>query len=538
MRLLKNLSSFFLLTVLCVLSPAVLAEYKLNMTQGVTPTSHAIYGLHMMVFWICVAIGIVVFSMMMYSLIMHRKSRGAVAAQFHEHTTVEVIWAIIPFIILVAMAIPATRVLLLMDDESDSDMNIKITGYQWKWHYDYIDDGIKYFSNLSTPAAQIKNQEPKGQHYLLEVDRPLVVPVNKKIRFFVTSNDVIHSWWVPAFGVKRDAVPGFIHEAWAKVEKPGIYRGQCAELCGVNHGFMPIVVEAKTEEDYQAWINEQKKELAQKSQASTKTWTKEELMQKGEQEYLTYCSACHQPTGLGLPPTFPALKGSKIATGPIAEHIDRVLNGVKGTAMQAFGGQLSEDDLAAIITYERNAWGNNMGDVVQPTDIIVAKGGTPPAASAATKEPAIESKAEIAADKKEPATAAEEQDKALSEEPAPVITTLDTYREYDYDDLMKMGEEVYLRVCAVCHQPNGKGIPPTFPSLADSKIVNGTVEDHIDRVTKGVKGTAMQSFTEQLNPLEIAAVITYERNAWKQGGDKETVQPKDVTNNKDNEKGE
>lgn len=355
-----------------------------NMPIGVTPTSHAIYQLHMTVFWICVGIGVIVFSVMLYALIMHRKSRGVTPAKFHEHPGLEITWAIIPFIILVLMAIPATKVLMNMSDDSHADLTIKITGYQWKWRYEYLDYGISFFSNLTTPQDQIHNKQAKNPHYLLEVDNPLVVPTHKKIRLLVTGNDVIHSWWVPSLGVKMDGIPGFIHSVWTKITEPGIYRGQCAELCGVNHGFMPIVVEAKTEEEFAKWVATQSTSKTLRSQGkavASKQWTKEELMNAGQKVYEATCAVCHKPDGTGMPPAFPPMKDSKIATGPVAKHIDMVLNGVAGTAMQAFGTQLTDDDIAAVITYERNAWGNDdvskwgkeAGGIVQPIDISKAR---------------------------------------------------------------------------------------------------------------------------------------------------------------------
>lgn len=349
------------------------AEYHLNMRPGVTSFSQGAYDIHTMVMWICVGIGIVVFGAMIFSILFHRKSRGAVAAEFHDNLKLEIVWTIIPFIILASMAIPATKVLLAMEDTSNSDMSIKVTGYQWKWHYDYLGEDISYFSNLSTPIEEIHNKATKEEHYLREVDNHLVVPVNKKVRLLFTSNDVIHSWWVPAFGVKKDAIPGYINESWFKTDKVGTYRGQCAELCGVNHGFMPIVVDVKSQEDYDSWVAS-KKQLAAAAEASAnKTWTKDELIEHGKKVYSTTCVACHQATGEGIPNVFPALKGSAIATGDVAAHINIVLHGKPGTAMQAFGPQLSDADLAALITYERNAWGNNTGDVVQPADIKAAR---------------------------------------------------------------------------------------------------------------------------------------------------------------------
>jgi cytochrome c oxidase subunit 2 len=345
----------------------------LNMTPGVTDVSHKVYNLHMLIFEICVVICIGVFAVLIYSIVKHRKSKGAKAASFHESTTVEIIWTTIPFLILVGMAIPATKTLLALEDTRDSDMSIQVTGYQWKWKYDYLDEGISFFSTLSTPRAEIENKEAKDEHYLLEVDNPIVVPINKKIRFLFTSNDVIHSWWVPDLGWKQDAVPGFINDAWTELKEPGTYRGKCAELCGKDHGFMPIVLVAKTEEDYEAWVKQQKASAAAAAAASTQTLSKDELMAKGEKVYNTICVACHQAGGAGIPGVFPALKGSKIATGPIADHLHIVLHGKPGTAMQAFGEQLNAVDLAAVITYERNAFGNNTGDVIQPSDVAAAK---------------------------------------------------------------------------------------------------------------------------------------------------------------------
>jgi cytochrome c oxidase subunit 2 len=349
------------------------ADYALNLPRGVTPISQDAYDLHMLILWICVAIGVVVFGAMFISIISHRKSRGAVAAQFHESTTVEIIWTIIPFLILIGMAIPATKALIAMEDTSDSDLSIKVTAYQWKWGYDYLDEGISFFSTLSTPKEEIYNEKDKGENYLLEVDNPVVVPANKKVRLLITASDVIHAWWVPTLGMKKDAIPGFVNEMWFKIEEPGTYRGQCAELCGKDHGFMPIVVVAKTEEEYSQWVADQKLASNAAAADAQRSWGKDELMAKGEQVYATGCAACHQASGEGIPGAFPALKGGAIATGPVDAHIDLVLNGKAGTAMAAFGSQLSDADLAAVITYERNAWGNATGDIVQPSDIKAAR---------------------------------------------------------------------------------------------------------------------------------------------------------------------
>ena len=367
---------------------SALAEYGLNMPRGATAISREVYDLHMLIFWICVAIGVVVFGVMFYSMFKHRKSQGVVAAQFHESTAAEIAWTIIPVIILIAMAIPATQTLLKMADVENSDITIKVTGYQWKWRYDYIDQSVGdqsvgdqsvgnqnvgFFSVMSTPRDQIENREAKGEHYLREVDRPLVLPIGKKIRFLVTSNDVLHAWGVPDFAIKIDAIPGFINETWTRSDTPGIYRGQCVELCGKDHGFMPIVIDARTETDYLAWMEEQKSAALALAEDPDKVWAMDELMSKGESVYATNCAGCHLAGGEGVPGAFPALKGSKIATGPIADHLKIVLQGKTGTAMGAFDSQLSDSELAAVMTYERNAWGNNTGDIVQPTQVKAAR---------------------------------------------------------------------------------------------------------------------------------------------------------------------
>ena len=348
-----------------------LAEYPLNLTEGVTEISKKVYDLHMLIFWICVVICVGVFAVLIYSIINHRKSKGAVPATFHESTTIEIIWTTIPFLVLVGMAVPATTTLLALEDTRDPDMSIQVTGYQWKWKYDYLDEDISFFSVLTTPREQITGAAEKGENYLVEVDNPIVVPINKKIRFLITSNDVIHSWWVPALGWKQDAVPGFINDAWTQLSEPGTYRGKCAELCGKDHGFMPIVLVAKTEEDYQAWVKEQQGAAAAEAAAAKKTWTMDDLMARGKEVYTTNCLACHQAGGEGIPAAgFPALTGGKIATGPVDAHLDIVVNGSKvNPAMAAFGPQLSDVDIAAVVTYERNALGNSTGDMVQPSDV-------------------------------------------------------------------------------------------------------------------------------------------------------------------------
>ncbi len=349
------------------------ADYALNLRRGITPISHEIYDLHMLILWVCVAIAALVFTVMFISIVKHRKSKGAKPAQFHESTTVEIIWTIVPFLILVGMAIPATKALVMMEDTSNSDLSIKVTGYQWKWGYDYLDEGVSFISTLTTPREQIENKQEKGINYLLEVDNPVVVPVNKKVRLLITANDVLHAWWVPDLGMKKDAIPGFVNEMWFKAEKEGTYRGQCAELCGKDHGFMPIVVIVKNEADYQQWVTEQQGRMAAASAGADREWAMAELMERGEKVYAGNCAACHQANGAGVPGAFPGLKGSAIATGPKAAHLDIVLNGKPGTAMGAYAGQLNDVDLAAVITYERNAWGNNAGDLVQPSEIKAAR---------------------------------------------------------------------------------------------------------------------------------------------------------------------
>ena len=368
-----------LLWLLLILPLPIRAQTRFNMTTGVTDISQKVYGLHMTILLICVVIGVIVFGIMFWAIIHHRKAKGAQAAQFHESTKVEILWTLIPFVILICMAIPATRTLIAMEDASQSDLTVQITGSQWKWHYSYFEQGVSFYSRTTTAPAQIQGQEPKGEHYLREVDEVLVLPTDRKIRFLMTSDDVIHSWWVPAFAIKKDAVPGFINETWTRINEPGIYRGQCAELCGKNHGFMPIVVEAKTAADFDAWLAEAKAKQVQaqtdeQSQLASQM-TQAELMTLGEQVYQRICAACHQPNGQGLPGAFPSLKGSQLILNDKAAHLHIVLYGKPGTAMQSFDKQLSTKELAAVITYERNAWGNDTKDVVQPSDIEQARAG-------------------------------------------------------------------------------------------------------------------------------------------------------------------
>jgi cytochrome c oxidase subunit 2 len=340
-----------------------------NMPIGVTPISQDVYGLHMTMFWWCVGIGVVVFGVMFYSMIVHRKSNGAKASNFHDSLGLEITWTLLPFVILIIMAVPATSSLVKLYDTSESDVDIVVTGYQWYWGYEYLDEDVKLISRLSTPQEQIRNEAEKGPNYLMEVDEPLVIPINKKVRFLVTSNDVIHAWWVPALAVKRDAIPGYINESWAKVEKPGIYRGVCAELCGAQHGFMPIVVKAVEQDEYDAFLAERKELAAKVKELAKKKFTLDELMVQGEKVYGQACVACHGVNGEGG--VGAAIAGSAIANGDIAAHIDIIVNGSKNNAlMGAYKDTMSEVDIASVITFQRNSFGNKTGDVVQPIDIL------------------------------------------------------------------------------------------------------------------------------------------------------------------------
>jgi cytochrome c oxidase subunit II len=349
---------------------------QLNMSPGVTSAGQAIYDLHMVILWICVVIGVLVFGVMLYSIIYHRKSRGFKASNFHESTKVEIAWTVVPFLILIGMAVPATSTLIHVYDTDDAEMDILVTGYQWKWKYEYLNengDNVSFFSNLRTPQSEVYNSEEKGEHYLLEVDEPVVIPVDTKVRLLVTANDVIHSWWVPELAVKRDAIPGFINETWTRADEVGIYRGQCAELCGKDHGFMPIVVNVVSKEDYAAWLDKKQQQAAQIKELMAQTFTMDELVARGKGVYEGYCAACHGVNGqggLGTP-----IAGSAVATGDISGHLQIGINGVPGSLMQAFGGQLNDVDMAAVLTYQRNAFGNNMGDMVQPIDVFNHKQG-------------------------------------------------------------------------------------------------------------------------------------------------------------------
>jgi len=360
--------------ILCLVAVGAIAEEatwnSLNMPKGVTEVSQAAYDIHMIMIWICTVIGVAVFGFMFYVMFAHRKSKGVTPANFHENLTVEILWTIVPALILIVMAVPATTALLKVYDTENPDIDIKVTGYQWKWQYEYIGEGVKFMSELRTPQDEIYGRAPKGEHYLREVTEPLVIPTNKKVRFLITGNDVIHSWWVPDFAVKRDAIPGLFTAAWAKTDQAGIYVGECTELCGKGHAFMPIVVEVKEEAEYDEWLAAKKEEAVIYQSTIGKEWTDAELMAKGESVYAISCAGCHQAKGEGIPGVFPGLVDSSIVTGPVEDRIGILINGVAGSAMQSFADQLSEVDIAAVIHYKRNSWGNEMGDTVQPIDIL------------------------------------------------------------------------------------------------------------------------------------------------------------------------
>jgi cytochrome c oxidase subunit 2 len=353
---------------------------EINMTRGVTPQSVVNYQLHMVILWICVVIGVIVFSAMFISIVLHRKSRGHEPASFTHSTKAEIAWTVVPVLILVVMAVPATRALINMEVAPETEMTVKITGFQWRWHYQYMEDEIQFVSSLhpdSNAARRLHSGTDPAtvENYLLEVDKPLVLPAETKIKFLITADDVIHSWWVPALGWKKDAIPGFINEAWTEILEPGVYRGQCAELCGKDHGFMPIVLNVLPKPEYRAWVEQQRRDMAHDQADIERLWTRQELMDLGADVYATQCATCHQAEGQGLAPGFPALAGSEVATGPLQDHIDVVLHGRDGTAMQAWGTMLSASDIAAALTYTRNAFGNETGDVVQPQTIARIKNG-------------------------------------------------------------------------------------------------------------------------------------------------------------------
>ena len=372
-NLFKNLNQKIFLLVVFITAPSINADwFALNMTRGITDISNEVFELHMLIFWICVVIGVLVFGVMFYSMYAHTKKKNPVPATFTDNHKLEIAWTIVPFLILIAMAVPASKTLVKIYDDEAGDVNIQVTGYQWKWQYNYLEDDISFFSNLSTDMDEINNLVPKGEHYLQEVDEMVVIPAGKKVRFLITANDVIHSWWMPAFAIKQDAIPGFVNTAWTKVDKPGVYRGKCTELCGKNHGFMPIVVKVVEQEEYNQWVDEKKQTAIKMAELTTKDWTAQELVERGESVYAVNCVACHQTNGQGIPGIFPALAGSDIVMNQKDKNIEILMEGVQGAAMNSFS-YLSEVELAAVITYTRQSWGNaenGDGEIVVPKDIV------------------------------------------------------------------------------------------------------------------------------------------------------------------------
>lgn len=516
-------------------------RYALNLMQGQTQLSNDVYDLHMLILWICVLVGVGVFGTMFYSIYHHRKSKGHVAEQFHENTTVEIIWTIIPAVILIAMAIPATKTLVEMDDVQDSDMTVKVTGWQWKWEYDYLDSGIHFFSSLDEASNRARQLNSKIDarsipHYLLRVDEPLVIPVNKKIRFVFTAADVLHSWWVPDLGWKKDAIPGFINEAWTSVAKPGIYRGQCTELCGKDHGFMPVVVIAMEQGDYDTW--KQNKIDEQKQGNDDSDQPHDQLVTKGGEIYAKNCATCHMENGAGIPGAFPALTKSSVVNGDINAQASLIINGKN--AMPAFGKQLSAGELAAVITFTRNSLGNSKGDEIQPKAIkALLSGGkveaapTPKPDEKATKPlvaTKVEEKIEKPVEKAKPADkpkASKSQDDAVENVqfaqdkfyPQKKITDKPTSESGNKSasgvkegipELTAKGESVYEKNCQSCHQKDGVGMPPMFPALKGSAVVMGKIDAQIQLMLKG-KGM-MPAFGKTLNADDFAAVLAFTRN--------------------------
>jgi len=361
-------------------------ELQFGMQPAVTGIGEYIYSLHNWMMVVCLIIFLGVFGVMFYSVFKHRKSLGHKPATFHESTTVEIAWTVIPFLIVIGMALPATHAVVAMKDTSNPDLTIKVTGMQWKWGYDYLKgegEGISFLSNLATPRSAVG--EPgvaptvkRTENYLLEVDNEVVVPVHKKVRLVLTANDVIHSWTIPAFAVKQDAIPGFVRDTWFRAEQVGTYRGNCVELCGKEHAFMPIVVKVVSSADYTAWVNGKKKEMAALADDPNKVWTIDELKTRGEKVYAANCVACHQASGQGVPSAFATLVGSPVVLGAKAEQIAVLLNGKHSgkypTAMPAWK-QLSDTEIASVITYTRNNWTNKAEEnIVQPAEVLAARG--------------------------------------------------------------------------------------------------------------------------------------------------------------------
>jgi|TARA_B110000305_G_C19445215_1_gene644382 cytochrome c oxidase subunit 2 len=368
-----NLKSI-LTIILGIFAPLSFSAWSdINMEPGATQLSQEIFGLHMFVFYVCLVIGVIVLAAMAFILFQYRRKEGVKPAEFDDSKTLELTWTILFALILIGLSIPATKVMIKAYDDTEGEINILITGHQWKWQYEYIEDEVGFFSNLSTSLDKRNNLAPKDENYLLEVDEPLIIPVNTRIRFLITANDVIHSWWVPDFAIKQDAIPGFVNTGWTYVSEPGVFRGQCTELCGQYHGYMPIVVKAVSPEEYASFIIGKKEAKIQQALLTEKLWEKSELVTIGEDIYQKNCVACHQVSGAGLPPIFPALVGSDIVLNGKERQIEILMEGVQGAAMASYAEQLTEVEIAAVITYTRQAWGNDEagdGRIVLPKEIL------------------------------------------------------------------------------------------------------------------------------------------------------------------------
>ncbi len=533
--------------------------YAVNLTHGHTKLSHDVYDLHMLILMICVVVGVLVFGVMFYSIYHHRKSKGHTAAQFHENTKIEFLWTIIPALILFAMAFPATKTMMEMDDSKEYEMTIKVTGWQWKWEYEYLNSGIHFFSNLDHSSNMARKLDSKTDarsvsHYLLSVDEPLVIPVKKKIRLVFTAADVIHSWWVPDLGWKKDAIPGFINEAWTSVNDPGIYRGQCTELCGKDHAFMPVVVIAMEQDDYDAWEKCKKDGCGGDNVDEAAEQPHDKLVSSGAQVYASSCATCHMENGEGIPGAFPALTGSKVVNGDINAQANLILNG--RNAMPAFGKQLKAAELAQVITFTRNALGNSKGDEIQPKAIKVLLGGGSPVATEAAKDSGEVDKQPVSVKKSdaeqklaEPVekSKGDESSKALSkassidakaeevdnvqfaqdkfypakkftdkkdDESGKLSSQADSKSSDKSDsslaELKAHGARIYEKNCQSCHQKDGVGMPPVFPALKGSAIVVGDINKQVELMLKG-KG-AMPALSKTLNAKDFAAVLAYTRN--------------------------
>jgi cytochrome c oxidase subunit 2 len=332
--------------------------------------------LHNFMLILCAVIFVLVFGVMFYSILRHRKSKGAKPANFHESTTVEIAWTIVPFVIVIFMALPATKVVVAMKDTTNADLTIKATGMQWKWGYDYLKgegEGIAFLSTLDASHRIMSDTgKPSGDDYLLKVDNPLVVPVDKKVRIITTANDVIHAWAVPAFGVKQDAIPGFVRDTWFRADKTGDFYGQCVELCGKEHAYMPIHVKVVSQEDYAVWVEAKNKEMAAKAEDPSKVWALPELVARGEKVYAANCAACHQANGKGAGPIKPLDGAQVVLDADKGKQLDIVLHGAAGGAMPPWA-QLSDTDIAAVVTYTKNNWSNQTGQIVQPADVVAAR---------------------------------------------------------------------------------------------------------------------------------------------------------------------